>query len=302
MTITYRSEKGSPLTSDEVDENFHDLDDRVVDLETNPPLPVSVSNVTETETTFTIWLSDGTSFGPFTKPVGRVKWRGEWQPNTGYFQNDVLYYIDPDIGLTQYFVTQNHVSPTTFDDTLENSDELILEPMFGPISFSTMSNLQDVSYAEGSPAHGDLLRYDASVSSVVAENVWRPKHERIILKVTTATLTLGPEHLGNVLLCTHVDGCVITIPNQSGSNWELNGIPGTTILPSQSGRWVMMIQKGGPITVEAGSSVDLSWPAGFLNNTNAANAVIEVMHTSDPGVSDNDWHLYGVLEQDAAAS
>ena len=290
MVMTYRDEKGSPLTSAEVDENFRHVNARIDDVVDNPPTAVSVSNITETDTTFTVWMSDGSFFGPFTKPVATMRWRGNWAASTGYFQND-LVYNSPSL----YIVTQNHVSDTTFDDALENSGENIYVQILGPLEFTTLANLEDVSYDEGSPAHGDILRYDAE------DEVWRPEHEVRILNVTTNTLTLGAAHLGRYLRFTHVDGCVVTIPNQASTDWDEGTLAGTSALPAQSGRRITMVQKGGPITVEAAAFVDLNIPAGYLNNTNGLNHVIELIHTSDPGVSDNDWDLYGLLERDASA-
>ena len=74
MTITYRtagawgSGKGSNLTAAEVDQNFADLDGRVDALETTPPVPAQISDITQTGDQITIHLDNGDSFGPFTLP------------------------------------------------------------------------------------------------------------------------------------------------------------------------------------------------------------------------------------------
>ncbi|MEY9829824.1 hypothetical protein ABIA25_001639 [Sinorhizobium fredii] len=74
MPIIYRTAgawgagKGSNLTPTEVDENFHDLDERVDALETDPPSPVEISNITQAGNTITVHMSDGSTFGPFTLP------------------------------------------------------------------------------------------------------------------------------------------------------------------------------------------------------------------------------------------
>lgn len=79
MSITYRTTgawgpgKGSNLTAAEVDGNFHDLDQRVTGLESNPPTPDEISNITVTGTQMTIWLVSGAHFGPFTLP--QAAWR-----------------------------------------------------------------------------------------------------------------------------------------------------------------------------------------------------------------------------------
>lgn len=68
MAIVLRSVKGSNLTADEVDGNFTDLDDRVSEIEDNPPEPVNISNITLVGTQLTIYLEDATVYGPFTVP------------------------------------------------------------------------------------------------------------------------------------------------------------------------------------------------------------------------------------------
>jgi hypothetical protein len=79
MTLTYRTAgawgagKGSNLTATEVDGNFYDLDQRVVDLEENPPVPNEISNITVSGTQMTIYLEGGASFGPFTLPQANFR-------------------------------------------------------------------------------------------------------------------------------------------------------------------------------------------------------------------------------------
>ncbi|RWQ12326.1 hypothetical protein [Mesorhizobium sp.] len=73
MTITYRSVKGSNLTATEVDDNFHDIDDRITELEDNPPVPTNISHMTVAGTQWTVYLEDATAFGPFTLPQANFR-------------------------------------------------------------------------------------------------------------------------------------------------------------------------------------------------------------------------------------
>ncbi|RWC29854.1 MAG: hypothetical protein EOS70_23485 [Mesorhizobium sp.] len=73
MTITYRSVKASNLTAAEIDDNFHDLDDRIQAIEDNPPEPVNISNIIVVGTQMTIVLEDATEFGPFTLPQANFR-------------------------------------------------------------------------------------------------------------------------------------------------------------------------------------------------------------------------------------
>lgn len=60
--------KGSNLTPAEVDENFHDLDGRVSEIEENPPSPNQIADITQAGDQITIVMEDASTFGPFTLP------------------------------------------------------------------------------------------------------------------------------------------------------------------------------------------------------------------------------------------
>jgi len=60
--------KGSNLTPAEVDENFHDLDGRVTEIEDNPPSPNQIADITQDGNQITIVMDDASTFGPFTLP------------------------------------------------------------------------------------------------------------------------------------------------------------------------------------------------------------------------------------------
>ena len=67
MPIVYRTSGpwgpgiAEDLSAEQVDGNFHGLDQRVTELEDNPPEAVSIANVTSTGSTFTVHLSDGSA-------------------------------------------------------------------------------------------------------------------------------------------------------------------------------------------------------------------------------------------------
>lgn len=79
MTITYRTAgawgagKASNLTPVEVDENFYDHEQRIADMEANPPEPNNISNIEVVGTQMTIHIEGGTSFGPFTLPQANFR-------------------------------------------------------------------------------------------------------------------------------------------------------------------------------------------------------------------------------------
>jgi len=61
--------KGSNLTPAEVDGNFEAIKVALDAIEADPPTAVGISNITSTGSTFTVWLDDGSSFGPFALPT-----------------------------------------------------------------------------------------------------------------------------------------------------------------------------------------------------------------------------------------
>lgn len=74
MVLVYRTAgawgagKGANLVPAEIDSNFWDHEQRIDTLETTPPEPNQISNITQTGNTITVHLQDGTSYGPFELP------------------------------------------------------------------------------------------------------------------------------------------------------------------------------------------------------------------------------------------
>ncbi|RPH72713.1 MAG: hypothetical protein EHM78_02080 [Myxococcaceae bacterium] len=113
---------GSPLTAAEVDTNFWDLDFRVTEMEENPPSAVGISNIEVIGSQMMIFLSDGTTFGPYTLPVAAFEWRGEAQDGQPVFELDIITVF----GEGLFMVLQDHTIDLPF-----NPDLIILgEPAY----------------------------------------------------------------------------------------------------------------------------------------------------------------------------
>jgi hypothetical protein len=119
MAIVYRT-SGSwgpgiaeDLSAEQVDGNFHGLDQRVTELEDNPPEAVSIANVTSTGSTFTVHLSDGSAIGPLKLPVAAFNARGSWAAETLYTRNDVVTHDN-----AAYVVRLQHTSGISFEPNL----------------------------------------------------------------------------------------------------------------------------------------------------------------------------------------
>jgi hypothetical protein len=117
MDLTFRtlgawgSGKGANLTPGEVDTNFWELAQAIVDLTANPALPVGIASITVSGTQMTITLTDGTVMGPFELPVLTFRWRGEWQPFSTYAVLDVFTVTNTGI----YMVQIEHTTGAAFD-------------------------------------------------------------------------------------------------------------------------------------------------------------------------------------------
>jgi hypothetical protein len=92
MGIVYRRQKGEPLTIEEMDGNFANLDSRIKSLETNPSLSggvaEGVASVTQEGDRLTIHGSFGTVLGQVTLPKAFPNPRGKWTPETAYYVMD----------------------------------------------------------------------------------------------------------------------------------------------------------------------------------------------------------------------
>ncbi len=100
-----------PLHEPEFDGNTWDLDQRLTALEALD-IGVGISNITQpSDAQIKITLSDN-SFYIFSLPEVKLNYRGEWQPGTTYFANDVVTVTQL---LGVYLVLLDHTSAAVFD-------------------------------------------------------------------------------------------------------------------------------------------------------------------------------------------
>jgi hypothetical protein len=161
MAIIFRATKGANLSPDEVDGNFHDLDDRVAELEDNPLQPVEIEEITLTGSQLLISMSNGDSFGPFTVPTATMHWRGNWAATTLYVANDLL--IVPFNGL--YLVRLDHTTGSEFDPSLAISTVSVYVKVLSLPGFPTMNWKGD--YAADTDYVADDVFYVADDGSYI---------------------------------------------------------------------------------------------------------------------------------------
>ncbi|MCA3573369.1 MAG: hypothetical protein IOC86_05580 [Aestuariivirga sp.] len=132
MTMIYRTAgawgagKGSNLTAAEVDGNFHDLDARLVDVETNPAQPVQIEGITSTGSALTITMDNGDVYGPFPIDAATIDFRGNWGPATAYKTNDIVVHAGSEV----YYVAADHTSDGTFDANKVVTGKTVYNLMF----------------------------------------------------------------------------------------------------------------------------------------------------------------------------
>jgi hypothetical protein len=111
MTMTYRADKGSPLTIDEMDDNFREIIARVEALENNPPVGETIADIRAEGDHLIIHGTHGSQYGPFQLPVISLTPQGEWQPRRDYVRNDCVLYQ----GIL-YLCTNTHTAGDVFYD------------------------------------------------------------------------------------------------------------------------------------------------------------------------------------------
>lgn len=111
MGIIYRSQKKEPLTIEEMDGNFANLDDRVKYLETHPPLAEGISKVTQEGDQLTLHGTFGTLLGKVILPKVFPSLKGKWQPQIAY---RVFDWVQVNQGI--YSCAQSHTSKDFNED------------------------------------------------------------------------------------------------------------------------------------------------------------------------------------------
>jgi hypothetical protein len=213
--ITYRSTdntrwgtgQGFNLTAPQVDINFWNMVQAIVDLQNNPPTPNNISAITVSGIYMTVTLTDGSNIGPLALPVLQFKWRGAWTPDTPYNQLDVF-----EVAATGLFsVLLDHTSGATFDPGITVGGQPALNELFGFSGASGvfLADLGDVALV--SLANGDRLVYDAIAVK------WRNQRPDYVIGGYSPGLMVA-----NQSLLVHRFATAVTIPANWGDYLDLS--------------------------------------------------------------------------------
>lgn len=130
--ITYRTTglwgagKGSNLTLEEVDTNFHDVDQTLDAAEAAMITPDAVSGVTVDGYQFSVALSDGRVYGPKPMPITGLRLVNAYIPGAEYKESNLLLF-DKSVWL----ITQTHIAPTEFDPTYGDTEGAFYHKVWG---------------------------------------------------------------------------------------------------------------------------------------------------------------------------
>lgn len=159
MTITYRTAgawgagKGADLTAVEVDLNFYDLDGRLLDLETNPPVANGIASISQAGAILTVTYDDASS-DTFNLPVAGWVWKGQWSASA--FSNGQAWpagSVFSVIGQGVYLTLIGHTTVTPFDENRQIGGEDVYAQIFGDSGtpYDLPFDLND------NPAAGEIL-------------------------------------------------------------------------------------------------------------------------------------------------
>lgn len=298
MTIVYRDEKGANLTPDEVDGNFHDLDDRVQSIEDNPPAARGISEITQSGNSLFIEYTDSTQDGPFTLPDIPLTFRGEWTALTVYAQNDIITAN----GAT-YLVLVAHTSDTIFDPgAVAGSDGDIYGLLLAPPAASlpagggegfvlTKVSSDDYDWEwidKGLPAGGNTGEVLVKSSTDDYDTEWAAAPAAPVAEIATTSFAPSLSSANGFFVCTHTSGCLVSIPEHTSVAYPI-GTELHFLQDTPSGSVILTGQ-------DSDSTVTIDAPVGYEPLTALEGAVITAKK-----VSTTRWIVFGLVSAEEAS-
>lgn len=158
---------GANLTPAQVDNNFWELLQSIMEASTDAPEPVGIANIVVVGSQMTVVLTDATELGPYTLPYTAFDWRGTWAPLTSYGLLNVVRVR----GLGTFLCVNPHTSATDFDPEEEDTDGPFWQQMWGVTeTFGTVNTVSDPTYQVENADFGTTLRFVQScVVSIPAD-------------------------------------------------------------------------------------------------------------------------------------
>jgi hypothetical protein len=187
MAITYVTDgdwgtgTGTPNTASKVDENFWTLWQAIQDAVSSAPQPVEISNFEVNGSQLMVYMSNGSSFGPFTLPTATFQFRGDYVPGETFYELDIITV--PSDGL--YMVRLDHIAAASFNpDAVDGDGNALYE-----LLFKLQPAIYDIGlFYPGMPGNG--LDSDGYIAAhLFLRNVYLPSD----LNNSRARLRVAPE-------------------------------------------------------------------------------------------------------------
>lgn len=119
------------LSADQINNNFYNLAQAVVTLQSSRPQPDNIASISVVGTTMNVFLQSGTQIGPLPLPFLRFGWKGPLTASTNYAAADV-FTVD---GKGIYFVNIAFTSGADLslfnENQTDTDDNPILLKLFG---------------------------------------------------------------------------------------------------------------------------------------------------------------------------
>jgi hypothetical protein len=139
---------GTPNSAAQVDGNFYDVDQRIIDLNADLAEGKRIESVTYTDTSMTFHFTDGTT-QTIPLPVATITYVGQWTNSTPYARGQMVSV--PGSGMYQVLVDHTTpAAPAAFDPTATDGS--------GNPLYSFWMPLYDVNYDAAIFAPGSIQR------------------------------------------------------------------------------------------------------------------------------------------------
>lgn len=292
-TITYRSDTGRDLQASEIDGNFRNLANAIVDLQTNPTLPDSIASITVSGSSMTITLTSGAVLGPFVLPTLMFRWRGTYDAGANYATMDVFTVAQQGI----YVALKPFTSATVFDGPTLLSAGFI-QQLFGAVDAS-LSGLSDVQIT--ALAGGQVIEWNATdqkwenvtLGSMAAQNANAVAITGGEISNTEITGLPAPVNPTDAVTKAYADALALGVPsipdgdimaNTTGGAASPVGTPlstildhalattarGTVIFRGAAGWIALPPGSSGQVLKSGGAGADVTWGAGASGVTDIA--------------------------------
>lgn len=218
--------EGRNLTAAEIDTNFYGHETRIGDLETDPPSAVGISNFVVDGTQLTIFLSNGTQFGPYTLPTAQFRSRGVWVAATGYFALDLVEVA----GQGLYLVLQNHTSDAAFDEAATNSSGDLYQLIFPSYAPATVLTVATATFTPALADANKYFRFTAACVITIPSGLFPVNTELHFRQAGLGPLTIVNDDSGGIIntvegfdSATDHRGAVVTVKQIATDEWDIFG-------------------------------------------------------------------------------